>query len=577
MSALNATPNPVLSIVSGSVRRVDALRRMMDSARKAIPFGVPFEFVIVTIAEDAETRAFLATQADTRIVVQDGLKGGIRAFDAGFNAARGQYVLAGNDDVVFMQYSIAIALRALDSNPTCGAIAFADNRPAPHKLMDNAGYGVQLMQTTSGPRLYAQVGLFRKWLGDLCGWWGSNDPIMRTAHTYGGDNYLSARIWELGYSVEAIQGARVQDDIPQDSLRATNYKIEQQNPGVYYKRYPKGPEVRSTPIVPPPLGEDKRHFRTLYLPIYEPGWKVQKEQKRGLRDALARIGYVWEVDYINDKVDLETIVNVWKPDLLLTQMHAPTYIDAAALKKARAAWPNMRAVNWNGDVYEGNLADPAMLDILRQFDVQTVVNASVLEPYAELGIPAAYWQVSYEPVDVQPNAYTPHDVVFLANAYSDERKALGALLQSLKGVKVGLYGSGWEHGYVNTTYDFERGRYILLASKVAIGDNQYTGAKGFVSNRFFETLAAGGAMLLHQRVEGLDELLGLKAGVHYISWNTPEELPALIEYWIAKRNDRARRKIAAAGMQAVRENHSFDARVRELLTEILPRVEGIRA
>lgn len=568
--------NPTITVVSGSVRRPDALRRMMDSARKAIPFGVPYEFVIVTIAEDAETRAFLATQADTRIVVQDGLKGAIRAFDAGFNAALGQYVIAGNDDIVFMPYSIALALRALDSNPTWGAIAFADNRPAPHKVSDGAGYGVQLMQTKSGARLYAQVGLFRRWLGNLCGWWGSNDPIMRNAHTYGGDNYLSARILELGYSVETITGARVQDDIPQDSLRATNYQIEQNNPGVYYKRYPQGPEVRATPIVPPPLGEDKRRFRTLYLPIYEPGWQVQKEQKRGLREALGRIGYVWEVDYVNERVDLETLVKVWKPDLLLTQMHSSTYIDAAALKGARAAWPNMRVVNWDGDVYAHKLKDSGLNAYLRECDVQTVVNASVLDDYAEMGIPAAYWQVSYEPVDVLPTGNIVHDVVFLANAYSDERKALGALLQSLKGVHVGLYGSGWTPERANTTYDFATGRAILQSSKVAIGDNQYTDARGFVSNRFFETLAAGGAMLLHQHVDGLDDLLGLKAGVHYISWHDSAELPALIEYWTAKRNDRTRRKIAAAGQKAVLEHHSFDARVKELLTEILPRVEGIK-
>lgn len=566
--------NPLVTVVSGSVNRLSALKRMVESARKATPYGVGLAFIIVGLESDTATGEWCATQPDITYAPQNALYGAIRAFDYGCSMATSEYIVLANDDIVFMPYSIALALRHIDSKPTCGAIAFADNRQAPNKIPDGAGYGVQLMQTQAGARMYAQVGLFRRWLGDLVGWWGSSDPVMRQAHTYGGDNYLSARIMELGYTIETITGARVQDDIPQDALRAGNYKIEATNPGVYYKRYPKGPEVRSAPLIPPPPdAPGMRRFRTLYLPIYEPGWQIQKEQKKGLREALGRIGMVWEVDYINDRIDLETLVKVWKPDLLLTQMHAPTYIDANALKKARAAWPNMRAVNWNGDVYEGNLSDPNMLDILRQFDVQTVVNASVLEPYADYGVPAAYWQVSYEPGETLPVGDIVHDVVFLANAYSDERKALGAMLEGLKGVKVGLYGSGWVQGRANTTYDFATGRAILLASKVAIGDNQYPDAKGFVSNRFFETLAAGGAMLLHQHVPGLDELLDLKAGVHYISWNEPEELPALIDYWTAKRNDRTRRKIAAAGMKAVRENHSFDARVKELLTEILPKVE----
>jgi len=200
----------------------------------------------------------------------------------------------------------------------------------------------------------------------------------------------------------------------------------------------------------------------------------------------------------------------------------------------------------------------------------------VLEPYAELGIPAAYWQVSYEPGESQPAREMVHDVVFLANAYSEPRKALGALLEGIEGVNVGLYGSGWPHGRANTTYDFATGRAILLASKVAIGDNQYQGAEGFVSNRFFETLAAGGAMLLHQHVDGLDALLDLKAGVHYVSWHDAAELAELVRYWTDRQNERARKRIARAGMQAVREHHSFDARVRELLTQILPRVERIR-
>ncbi len=39
--------------------------------------------------------------------------------------------------------------------------------------------------------------------------------------------------------------------------------------------------------------------RVLYLPIFEQGWQVQKEQKRGLRDALAKRAIVIEYDYFS--------------------------------------------------------------------------------------------------------------------------------------------------------------------------------------------------------------------------------------------------------------------------------------
>ena len=38
--------------------------------------------------------------------------------------------------------------------------------------------------------------------------------------------------------------------------------------------------------------------RILYLPIFEQGWTVQKEQKRGLREALKLLGIVYEYDYV---------------------------------------------------------------------------------------------------------------------------------------------------------------------------------------------------------------------------------------------------------------------------------------
>src|SRR5690606_41940109 len=101
-----------------------------------------------------------------------------------------------------------------------------------------------------------------------------------------------------------------------------------------------------------------------------------------------------------------------------------------------------------------------------------------------------------------------HEVVFLGNAYHPERKRWMAQLRNCVDSIV-LYGDGWGmFGAGNTLYDFAAGKAIYRAAKIALGDNQYPDAYGFVSNRLFQALAAGGCLLLHQTVPGLEELTG---------------------------------------------------------------------
>jgi hypothetical protein len=187
-------------------------------------------------------------------------------------------------------------------------------------------------------------------------------------------------------------------------------------------------------------------------------------------------------------------------------------------------------------------------------------------------IPAAYWQIGFEPVVIAPPA-AAHDVVFLANCYSDKRRELGAMLRRLDGVDVGIYGRGWDDPDGECLYDFASGRALYQNATIAIGDNQW-GDKGFVSNRLFEALAAG-VLLLHQRVPGLDELTGLREGEHYIAWDDMDDLREKLGYWLDGRRRSRLDAIADAGRDFVHEHHSFDARVRELFEEILPRLEVV--
>jgi hypothetical protein len=75
---------------------------------------------------------------------------------------------------------------------------------------------------------------------------------------------------------------------------------------------------------------------------------------------------------------------------------------------------------------------------------------------------------------------------------------------------------------------------------------------------------------LHQRVNDLEKYTGLIAGEHYIEWETHEDLARLIPYWLDSANEKARKKIVKAAKKFVDEHHSFDARVKDLFTNLLP-------
>ena len=199
--------------------------------------------------------------------------------------------------------------------------------------------------------------------------------------------------------------------------------------------------------------------------------------------------------------------------------------------------------------------------MMQQFHRVGMVTTAVKEEYDKAHINWWYWQIGYEEsytiVDVPY-----HDILFIGNAYSNDRLDLGDMLMSLD-YDTGLYGI-WPKSYNSrgqNLYKFSSGAHLYANAKISIGDSQWTDATGFVSNRLFQALAAG-AFLLHQEFDGMEELLGLKDGVHLVTWTDLHDLNSKINYWINRKKERY--TIALAGQNYVTMHHSFDARVKEL-------------
>lgn len=154
-------------------------------------------------------------------------------------------------------------------------------------------------------------------------------------------------------------------------------------------------------------------------------------------------------------------------------------------------------------------------------------------------------------------------VCFLGNNYSEYRLILAQSLKALP-FNVAIYGNGYPEGISEgeSLYDFRKTGDIYRSAKIAIADNQYPEATGFASDRLFMALAAGGCLLMHRRVEKMEELLGLVDGVHYVAWDHIADLEDKLHYYL--RNEEDRKRIADAGTRECRENHSFAKRVEQL-------------
>lgn len=307
-------------------------------------------------------------------------------------------------------------------------------------------------------------------------------------------------------------------------------------------------------------------MNTVYLPVFDPSYHdIAVANKRGLREALQRRGTVIELDYVrldNRERAIREAVDGLQADLLWMQS-AETF-DPGYLRFLKADFPRLRIVNWTGDA---PLPDSRMIESAKAVDVQLVVNAASIPIFAHAGVNAHLWMHSWEPVDEANLPDVPdYDIVFLGNCRTKGRRELERVLRSLP-YQVGIYGSGWTMGEQgNDQYDFAHGYALYRKAKLTISDNDQPNTVSYLSDRPFNAMYAG-CLVLQQAEPGLD-VTGLKDHTHWSVFD-PSELTDYIEAFMI--NPDMRDEIAASGQREVREHHSFDVRVSQMM-ELLERV-----
>ena len=200
---------PIVSIITGTYNRLKYIKQMIASARASIPNGITYEFVVTDGGSTDGTLEWLKDQKDVVLIRHGELKGAIKAFNDAAEVAKGHYIIPANDDIIFINDTIGFLLAHIIEHPEVGAgCCYQDREGKP--------WHVEYMQVvhddgSSETVPYVQVGIIPKWLWDYCGGWGDFG-----SNTYGGDNYLSAKIMEAGYRIEPVNGARIHDLTPND-------------------------------------------------------------------------------------------------------------------------------------------------------------------------------------------------------------------------------------------------------------------------------------------------------------------------------------------------------------------------
>ena len=204
-----------ISIVTGTYNRLHSLQRMVESARRSFIdlHGIQFEFQIVDGGSVDGTLEWCKEHPNIHLIEHGNLLGAVKAFNDGAFAAIGDYVILANDDIEFVGDSVLTAYLYMQQNNDCGIGCFYQNRNGRDWHVEEMPC-IDNEQQVSRP--YGQVCIVPKWLGDYVGWWGDY------LHTYGGDNELSARVYELGFKVSPVPNAKIADHEVDDDLRKIN-------------------------------------------------------------------------------------------------------------------------------------------------------------------------------------------------------------------------------------------------------------------------------------------------------------------------------------------------------------------
>jgi GT2 family glycosyltransferase len=161
----------IVSIVIPTFNRFDRLRRCILAVREHVSH--PSEIIVVDGGSTDGTRDWLRAETDLRVILEARREGAVRAFNKGFRAASGHYVMWLNDDAYPLPGAVEAAVNLIEA-PTLadvGMVAFYHNWHSERNVLDRVeheGETYELCHVRGYP--YANFGLIRRTLLERIGY-----------------------------------------------------------------------------------------------------------------------------------------------------------------------------------------------------------------------------------------------------------------------------------------------------------------------------------------------------------------------------------------------------------------------
>ncbi|MFH1109656.1 MAG: glycosyltransferase family 2 protein [Planctomycetota bacterium] len=168
----------IVSIVVPTFNRSGRLRRCIDKIRRNVPH--PHEVIVVDGGSTDGTREWLQAQDDPfeaqdklRVILEAKREGAVAAFNKGFRAATGYYVMWLNDDAYPLPGAVEAAVATMERPDLTdvGMVAFYHNWHSQRNVLDRVeqdGVSYELCHVRGYP--YANFGLIRRDLLERIGY-----------------------------------------------------------------------------------------------------------------------------------------------------------------------------------------------------------------------------------------------------------------------------------------------------------------------------------------------------------------------------------------------------------------------
>ncbi len=161
----------IVSIVVPTFNRFGRLRRCVDKTRRNVRLA--HEVIVIDGGSTDGTREWLASQSDLRVILEPQREGAVKAFNKGFRAATGRYVMWFNDDAYPLIGSVEAAVAMIEQPDLAdvGIIAFYHNWHSERNVIDRVerdGATYELCHVRGYQ--YANFGLLRRELLEQVGY-----------------------------------------------------------------------------------------------------------------------------------------------------------------------------------------------------------------------------------------------------------------------------------------------------------------------------------------------------------------------------------------------------------------------